>query len=253
MVYNSLTEAPRNLKEGIDWLMALRGTDAVKNSRSMGAALYNFFSDKLVGFKEVPALEEVKVITKKFLEKPELKDRSYVKGMLKRYNGLMDKNPKKIGDVIKGVEESDYKNVVKARGVKPEDITKSVSEVVHGCEKFLKHIKAPDQYKSAYSSEASWETSCAKDPEACAVVLVGIAPMLYTGILSLWDASNPPVFGCRTPGAAERLRKVLKAVGYAEPESRNSLSRDRVRKALSNMHKNVLDTIYDFAAYWAFY
>ncbi|GBE60570.1 hypothetical protein, conserved [Babesia ovata] len=253
MVYNSLTEAPRNLKEGIDWFMALRGTDAEKNYRAMGAALYDFFEDKPVGKMELPALEKIKSISKEFMEQPELKDRSYVKDLLGRYTKPMTRIWYPIVRSHVKTVKSNYRNFVKYKRLTPEDMAARVSRVGSSCEGFLKGIKAPDLYKSAYSSEASWEASCAKDPEACAIVLVGIAPMLHTGITSLWDASNPPLFGCGTHKVEEQLRKVLKALGYVESECCTSLSRFNVRQALLNMHHYVLDTIYDFAAYWAFY
>ncbi|GBE60332.1 hypothetical protein, conserved [Babesia ovata] len=253
MVYNSLTEAPHNLKEAIDWLIALKGRDADKNLAAMGAALHKFLADKPVGKMKVPALEDVKVITKKFLEKPELKGMWPASELLGRFNKPMDKDYYMLRKIFTRINDSDYKNVVEATDAAAERVKDDVILLVYGCERFLNHMKVPDQYKSAYSPEATWDASCAENPEACAVVLVGIAPMLFTGILSLWDASNPPIFKCRASGVAERLRKVLKAVGYVEPESRNSLGYYKVRKALSNVGYGIWDIVYYFAGFWAFY
>ncbi|GBE58700.1 hypothetical protein, conserved [Babesia ovata] len=253
MVYNSLTEIPRNLKEGIDWLVALRGTGDEDNLKAMGTALYRFMLSKPLGKMELPALEKVKRFSKYFLRKPELEGYPFVKEMLKRYNAPMDKNPKKIGNVIKGIEESDYKNVVKARDTKPEAIARNLGKVVDAYEKFLDDIKIPDQYESAYSSEATWGTSCSEDPEACVVVLVGIAPMLYAGVSALQNAGKASSkYGPGSP-ADERVGVVVKAAGFDEPACRSSVNGSELRKALGSVDKRVLDILYDLAGFWAFY
>ncbi|GBE59915.1 hypothetical protein, conserved [Babesia ovata] len=253
MVYNSLTEVPRNLKECIDWLIALKGDDAENNLKAMGKALYGLLADKLVGFTEVPALEKVKHVSEVFLRRQGIRDQPFVKELLQRFNKPMDKSPKKIGNVIKGVEESDYKNVVKARGTKPEAIAKNLGKVVDAYEKFLDDIKAPDQYESAYSSEATWEASCSKEPEACVVILVGIAPMLYASVRPLKDVGKFATVYAVDPMEENRVGSVLEAVGYKEPECRAGTSGSDVLKVSRGVDKDVLDIIYDFAAFWAFY
>ncbi|GBE59286.1 hypothetical protein, conserved [Babesia ovata] len=251
MVYTSLIEAPRNFKEGVDWLVALRGTNGRKNLAAMGAAVYDFLADKPVGLLLVPSLEKVKRLSKEFLEQKDLEDKSYVKDLLGKFDGPMDKNSRSLKH-LSGNFGSDYKNVVKSRGFKPDDIARNVGAIVSNCEMLLKNIKNPDHYNSAYSSEATWEASCAENPEACAVVLVGIAPMLYAGLVSLWDATNPVMFGSTTTADAD-LRKLVKALGYVEPECRDSLNRFNVRRALVDMNKIILPTIYEIAGFWAFY
>ncbi|GBE62645.1 hypothetical protein, conserved [Babesia ovata] len=254
MVFNSLTEAPRNLKESIDWLMALKGTDARKNLEAIGYAIYDFLADKPVGFMELPALEKIKSVAKEFLGQEELKDRFYVSALLKRYTEPMGKNFLLRLKSPWTTHRSDYKNVVNRWGVKPGGIAKNIAQVVSVCDVFLEHIKSPDQYKSAYSSEATWDASCAKKPEDCAVVLVGIAPMLYAGLLFLLDVANPGLLECLLPrNEKEFLRKVMKALGYVEPECCDFLSRSNLLHALHYVDKDVLDSIYDIAGFWAFY
>ncbi|GBE60133.1 hypothetical protein, conserved [Babesia ovata] len=254
MVYNSLTEAPHNLKEGIDWLMALRGTDAAKNLSAIGEAIHKFLADKPVGFTEVPALEKVKSISKEFLVQKGLKDQKIVKRVLDMINGSVDENPGVIAKAFSLVPKSDYQNVVQTRGVKPEAIAKNLGKVVGGCEKFLDRIKTPDQYKSAYSSGATWDASCAKDPEACAVVLVGIAPMLYTGLSSLRVACNEEALAYAQFGnKRSSLGEILEAVGYKEPECRAGTSTSAVSWALIGVNKEILTILYDLAGFWAFY
>ncbi|GBE59730.1 hypothetical protein, conserved [Babesia ovata] len=253
MVYNSLTEVPRNLKEGIDWLVALRGTDAEKNLAAMGAALHKFLADKPVGSTKVPALEKVKCISKEFLEQPALKYIWPAREILRKFNDPMYKewgSLKWFGDL----QKSDYENVIKTRGTKPETISKNLGKALAGCEKFLENVKIPDQYESAYSSEATWEASCAQDPETCAVILVGIAPMLYTGLRSLREASNAQSYCygsvCMTP---INLGDVVKAVGYKDPGCRAGMRDSDILKALKGMSYQMLITLYDLSGFWAFY
>ncbi|GBE63091.1 hypothetical protein, conserved [Babesia ovata] len=254
MVYKSLTDVPHNLKEGIDWLVALRGADAEKNLAAMGAAVYKFLADKPVGKMEHQALEKIKLISKEFLEKPELKEMWPANELLRRFKGPMSKKrPGCLASCFGSTLESDYKNVVQTKGLTAETIAKKLGKVVNGCEKFLEKIKSPDEYKSSYSSEATWEASCAKDPEACAVVLVGIAPMLYTGLRCLRKASYDATLAGVPYVRCTMLGCVLKAVGYERSECCAKISGSYVFKALGNVKFQMLVTLYDLAGFWAFY
>ncbi|GBE60054.1 hypothetical protein, conserved [Babesia ovata] len=255
MAYNSLTEAPHNLKEGIDWLVALKGKDAEKSLAAMGDAIHKFLADKPVGKMNVPALEKVKLITKEFLEKPALNYIWPANELLRRFKGPLSKeHPGFFASCFGGTIESDYANVVQTKNLTAETIAKKLGKVVDGCEKFLENVKNPDEYKSSYSSEASWEASCAKDPEACAVVLVGIAPMLYAGLHSLLFACNDEALKyVRSYPIRSSLEEILRAVGYEGPECCAKISGPYVLKALKGVNSTVLSTIYDLAGFWAFY
>ncbi|GBE61152.1 hypothetical protein, conserved [Babesia ovata] len=117
MVYTSLTEAPRNLRESIDWLMALRGADAEANLKALGAAVHHLLADKPVGFTDVPALENVKLITKEFLEQEELRDNPFVEDLLGIYTAPMNKSPEGLDSDSVAVEESDHENFIKVWGL----------------------------------------------------------------------------------------------------------------------------------------
>ncbi|CDR97956.1 hypothetical protein BBBOND_0404440 [Babesia bigemina] len=253
MVYKSLTEAPHNLKEGIDWLIAVKGDDAANNLMAIGTAVHKFLADKPVGFAEVPALENVKRISKEFLGKPELKDQWPVNFMLRKFNQPMDKNPNIFVKIFGDVEESDYKNVIQDKSVSAETIAKDIGDVVNCCEQFLEKVKIPDQYKSAYSSEATWDASCAKDPESCAIILVGIAPMLYAGLNSLMASCIAAFFRGLNSKAHRPTQQLLQALGCIEPECRAGISVPNIIMALGGMDKSVMTTIYDLSGFWAFY
>ncbi|GBE58887.1 hypothetical protein, conserved [Babesia ovata] len=254
MAYTSLTEAPHNLKEGIDWLIALRGTDAEKNLKALGEALYKFLADKPIGKKELPALEEVKRISKEFINSPALNYIWPANELLRRFNKPLSKeHPGFFASCFGGRLESDYANVVQTKNLTAETIAKKLGKVLNGCEKFLEKIKSPDEYKSSYSPEATWEASCSKNPEACAVVLVGIAPMLYTGLRCLRKASHDEILRGVTFAACSSLASVLKAVGYERSECCAKISGSYVLKAVDNVKFQMLVTLYDLAGFWAFY
>ncbi|GBE62322.1 hypothetical protein, conserved [Babesia ovata] len=147
-VYNSLTEAPRNFKECIDWLIALKGTDPENNFEAMGAALHKFLADKPVGKMELPALEKIKSISKEFLESPGLKNEPFVKRMLSIFNGGISGmsapahfadspdapsssgSSGSVSQTIRDILLSNYENIVQRDRLGPEDIAKSFAHVV---------------------------------------------------------------------------------------------------------------------------
>ncbi|CDR96211.1 hypothetical protein BBBOND_0301160 [Babesia bigemina] len=138
---------------------------------------------------EVSALEEVKLITKEFLEKPELRNRRAVRAILRRFNKPM----RKVGfchRLFGRIVDSDYENVIETKGLTAENIAENIGEIVDGCKTFLHHIKNPDYYESAYNSEATSDASCSEKPEDFAAVFVGIAPMLYAGLIAPLVASR---------------------------------------------------------------
>ncbi|GBE60773.1 hypothetical protein, conserved [Babesia ovata] len=255
MVYNSLTEAPHNLKEGIDWLIALKGDDPVTNIKAMGAAVYNFLADKPVGKLELPALEEVKRISKEFLEQKEFEDNCFFNELLDRFKKRMKKQkPGFFARQFEYVYKSDYENIIQTGGVTADAIIKNVAKVVRVTERFLKSIQVADKYESAYSSEATWDASCAKDPEACAVVLVGIAPMLYTGILYLqYRCFRAIKLG--GPGSVEekRLANALEALGYKKSEQNAKMGVSDILRAFSCVDIELFVILHDLAGFWAFY
>ncbi|CDR95845.1 hypothetical protein BBBOND_0209980 [Babesia bigemina] len=240
--------------EGIDWLVALKGDDAEKNLAALGAALHKFLADKPVGKMVLPALEKAKIFSKDLMTHKALKDQWPANVMLERFITPMDKDPGAFAKIIGIVDESDYKNIVQARGMKPEHIAKDLGKVVDGCEKFLENIKNADKYESTYSSEATWAGSCVEDPEACAIVLVGMAPMLYVGLRALRMASLSETQSWLHPGALEHLGNVLNALGYRGSGCRANMSGSYLYKLLQyNVNFKVLETIYRLAGFWAFY
>ncbi|CDR96269.1 hypothetical protein BBBOND_0301730 [Babesia bigemina] len=252
MVYYSLTEAPHNLKEGIDWLIALKGTDAESNIAALGAAVYDFLADKPVGFTKVPVLEEVKQITKEFMEQEQLKDLWPARELLWRFDNSANKHSSYLGRNFI-VDESDHANIITAHGVETKDIAQDLTEVVDGCEKFLTQIKSTDLYVSAYNSEATWEASCSENPEDCAAVFVGIAPMLYAGLRSLRSANNTGALEYIGIKKETNLETILDAMGYEESDLQSDVDRSYILKALRSVNLRMLSTLFNLSGFWAFY
>ncbi|CDR97437.1 hypothetical protein BBBOND_0313390 [Babesia bigemina] len=285
MVYNSLTDIPRNLKEGIDWLIALKGTDGEKNLAAMGAAVYNFLApclpervaEEVVGdaakgvlnnpvgnpadSKPFLALEHIKLISMGYMWQKELRELWPANVMLKLFIKFIDKKPSELANTIKD---------------NPETVTEKLGKIVNGCEKFVSDIKHPEQYKSAYGKNATWVKSCSQNPEDCAAVFVGIAPMLYVGLESLRDASQDAkkaepseagenfrkvlkAVGLKDRGssndssdldeAQNRLGEVLQAMGYEQRRIRDSMRGSYVLQSLSVLDHDLLNSLYDISGF----
>ncbi|CDR94917.1 hypothetical protein BBBOND_0200740 [Babesia bigemina] len=253
MVYNSLTKAPRNLKEGIDWLIALRGTEADDNLTALAEAIHNFLVDKPVGKMKVPALEKVKRISKTFLRNPDLGNLWPINEIEARFEAPLSKHPCIIAKLLGLVDYSDYNNAVQGKRLTAKTIAERLGNAVNGCEKFLENVKIPEQYKSAYSSKATWAKSCSKKPEACAVLFVGIAPMLYAGLRSLRKASYTATRRNAPFTAHDNMGKILKALGYVEPDCFTDMNASNVSLALKGLNARAYTILYDLAGFWAFY
>ncbi|CDR97953.1 hypothetical protein BBBOND_0404410 [Babesia bigemina] len=252
MVYTSLTEAPHNLKEGIDWLMALKGTSGENTLMHMVGTIHHLFSDHSAGNNPLPSLDKIKRISKKFLEKPELRDNMLVKKVLEKFNPVD-------GTANTGFRRywhkqfDEYGRVVGVKGAKPEYIEECLSNVMDGFEKLLDDIKNPDQYESAYSAEATWEASCAKNPEDCAVILVGIAPMLYAGLISLWGTSESKTGEFHRFAGSRSFGEVLRALGYVQPQCRADINGSKLFKNFEGLDDDLLHNTYDLAGFDVFY
>ncbi|GBE61354.1 hypothetical protein, conserved [Babesia ovata] len=252
MVYHSLTEPPRNVKECMDWLIALKGKDPGENLKALGKAVYKFLADKPVGYTKVPALEKVKLISKQFLNEPDFRNRHPVKRIRSRFYIRMYKEFCWLTKFFT-FYKSDYENIIQTKGLTAIDIADKLGDVVTGCERFLKHIKNPGQYKSAYCPEATWDASFAKNPEACAVILVGIGPMFYGGLESLLIEFEVSYRTGLSRYFFDFIHMMLKALGFVEPECRASPSLVDVDRALSRLDDHELYTVYDLSGFWAFY
>ncbi|CDR93810.1 hypothetical protein BBBOND_0101560 [Babesia bigemina] len=177
----------------------------------------------------------------------------YVKELLTRYNVAMDSNLGFFDRAFKDIAISDYENVLQTQSIEPETIAKNLGKVVHSTEKFLDYIKRTRRYNRTYSLQATWASSCTHDPEVCAVVLVGIAPMLYAGLRCLIDAAADAFMEGPASIQEHSLISVLETLGYEGQPKRGKVRSSDIRSALSDVNKDVLNVLYDLAGFWAFY
>ncbi|GBE60894.1 hypothetical protein, conserved [Babesia ovata] len=258
MAYNSLTEPPRNLKEGVDWLMALKGTDAEKNLKAFGAAVHKFLADKPVGLMKVPAIENVKPITKAFIGQEELKSQPFATKLFEKFNGPVKKEKPGFFGKLKqyyntSYIESDYSNIIEFKDADAETVTNALHQLTSFCEQLLEDAKIADKYESAYSGKATWAKSCSKKPENCAALFVGIAPMLYTGLRTLRETCQSAFQDWEESYAEKRVGEVMQALGYKEPECRATLSTLDISSVWADVPIRVLGLLYDLSGFWAFY
>ncbi|CDR95098.1 hypothetical protein BBBOND_0202550 [Babesia bigemina] len=253
MVYTSLTYAPRNFREGIDWLVALKRNGFENNLKAISDAVYNFLADKPVGSDKLPIYQYVTLITKEFLEQEELKDRRVVETMLAKFNEPKDQKSDFFVKFFKGISELGGRKFVKHWGINGENIAEKLSKSVDVCETFLKSIQVPGQYKSAYSSKATWEASCSDNPQECAAVFVGIAPMLYAGLTSLKDATAAEVVKSAPDRAKADVENLLNALRYVGPACRASMSPSDVSNALRDFDYDILGTLADLSEFWMYH
>ncbi|CDR95262.1 hypothetical protein BBBOND_0204200 [Babesia bigemina] len=253
MVFHSLTDAPRDFREGIDWLVALKGTDFKNNLKAISDAVYNFLADKPVGSSKLPIFKYVTLITKEFLEQDGLKDHKPVKLMLTRFNSPKDEKPNVCAMLLKADGDRDHTQIADEWRLNAKNIAENLAKTVNGCEKFLQNVRIPHQYESAYSSEATWEKSCSEKPEDCAAVFVGIAPMLYTGLMSLLHSTDDSLFRLAPDMAKKKLETLLNTLRYVKPECRAIMGPSDVAQVLSVVDHDALATLGELSNFWTYH
>ncbi|CDR94163.1 hypothetical protein BBBOND_0104720 [Babesia bigemina] len=252
VVYNSLIYVPRNFKEAVDWLIAVRGDDGMKNLKALGAALYDFYAHMSGRFTEVSDLDKVIRVSREFLEQEKLKKRRSVKRILIKLNDRLRKTPDQLAKRIGSAHDTKNEKYLQKKGLTADTIAENLCCVVDACAEFLGRIKNRSHYKSAYSPQATWDASFSAHPETGVVIFVGIAPMLCASISSL----NAAVFAAmlRFPPfiAYKRMQELIQALGYVEPECRAGMTASYVGDALEGFEETII-FLYELAGFWIFY
>ncbi|CDR93734.1 hypothetical protein BBBOND_0100630 [Babesia bigemina] len=228
MAYASLTEAPRNVKEGIDWLIALKGDDAGRNLTSMGLAIYNLLTHKPVGNLNKPAPEKVEEGSE------EVEGQSGQESV----QSLREMSTRALAENLAKLSNNERLAV--------RIIALKLSHVILACQQFLDDVKDGDRYVSAYGPEATWDVSCAENPEECVSVFVDVAPMLHGGLKALRKASDGKILGIPSAEDTERVQEIMKAFGYNESEERAEMTATHVSEALRGV-KKIFGTLHDIA------
>ncbi|CDR94099.1 hypothetical protein BBBOND_0104080 [Babesia bigemina] len=251
-VYKSLIYVPRNFKEAVDWLIAVRGDDGMKNLKALGAALYDFYAHMSGRFTEVSDLDKVIRVSREFLEQEKLKKRRSVKRILIKLNDRLRKTPDQLAKDTGSADDTENEKYLQKKGLTADTIAEKLCCVVDACAEFLGRIKNRSHYKSAYSPQATWDASFSAHPETGVVIFVGIAPMLCASISSL----NAAVFAAmlRFPPfiAYKRMQELIQALGYVEPECRAGMTASYVGDALEGFEETII-FLYELAGFWIFY
>ncbi|CDR94509.1 hypothetical protein BBBOND_0108070 [Babesia bigemina] len=253
VVYNSLIYVPRNFKEAVDWLIAVRGDDGMKHLKALGAALYDFYAHMSGRFTEVSDLDKVIRVSREFLEQEKLKKRRSVKRILIKLNDRLRKTPDQLAKDIGSADDTEKEKYLQTKGLTADTIAEKLCCVVDACAEFLGRIKNRSHYKSAYSPQATSDASFSAHPETGVVIFVGIAPMLCASILALEMASFRAVLRLPPFIAYKRMQELIQALGYVEPECRAGMTASYVVDALGDFESETTDFIYRLAGFWAFY
>ncbi|CDR94347.1 hypothetical protein BBBOND_0106560 [Babesia bigemina] len=145
VVYNSLIYVPRNFKEAIDWLIAVRGDDAEGNLAALGAAIYDLYVHMSGRSTEWSNLDKAIRFSIDFLEQEKLKKHLYVKMILFLLDERLRVTPNILTTTV--VSEDDTKN--------------------------------ENHYKSAYSPQATWDPLFSAHPKTSALMLELIQALGY--------------------------------------------------------------------------
>ncbi|CDR93709.1 hypothetical protein BBBOND_0100380 [Babesia bigemina] len=251
VVYQSLVHIPRNFKEAVDWLIAVRGDDAEGNLAALGAALYDLYVHMSGRSIEWSALDKVIRVSREFLEQEKLKKRLFVNMILFLLDERLRVTPNILTTTVVSEDDTENEKYLQKKGLTADTIAEKLCCVVDACAEFLGRIKNRSHYKSAYSPQATWDASFSAHPESGAVMFVGMAPMLVASISSL----NAAVFAAklRLPPfiAYKSMQELIQALGYVEPECRAGMTASCVGRALSGFDVETITFLYQLAGFWA--
>ncbi|ORM41114.1 uncharacterized protein BXIN_0446 [Babesia sp. Xinjiang] len=234
MVHASLLEYPTNYKEAIDWLVAIRTSGGIKE---LGAAVVNLFAEQSYDDEFMALIKEIRLKVKRYLRQSGFSDQPAVRIILKL---LPDESeypievgsPPTITEIEEAIEcqhpshkeekgvpiadksESHKPKPILPRNISDADVIKAISDSADQYDKLLRKLWKSKTYEHSYDVTATWEQSCAPEPQTCAKIFVGIAPMLAAGTCALRHIA---LFASENDLIADSTKKVgsfLKAAGF---------------------------------------
>ncbi|CDR97669.1 hypothetical protein BBBOND_0401610 [Babesia bigemina] len=252
VVYNSLMYVPRNFKEAVDWLIAVRGDDAERNLATLGAAIYDLYVHMSGRSTEWSNLDKAIRFSIDFLEQEKLKKHLYVKMILAILSYRVNITPNVLTNIIVSAYDTENQRFLHKNGLTADTIAEKLCYVVDACAEFLGRIKNRSHYNSAYSPQATWDALFSAHPETGAVIFVGIAPMLVAGLLSLRSASLAGKLKSSPLIASKRMQELIQALGYVEPQLCAGMTASYVGRALGGFTYETINFIFDLAGFWTF-
>ncbi|GIX61893.1 uncharacterized protein BcabD6B2_13280 [Babesia caballi] len=94
------------------------------------------------------------------------------------------------------------------------EITKAVKNSVDSISGLLKKIRKTSTYESAYGKDATWEKCCAPEPNRCAEVMIGIAPLFYATLHQLRYVSLFTNGSVKIADESKKVGAFLKNAGF---------------------------------------
>ncbi|GIX64926.1 uncharacterized protein BcabD6B2_43610 [Babesia caballi] len=231
----SLTDPPTNLKEAIDWVLRVSGRD---NGQENGEGIKGLAKEliKLLDKDGSTLASEVSGIFSKArsgLQSATQKDAREA-FMLKSYLSDITRYGKTLSeDVIVHLKEALDKDVSRTGGPSGGPISK----LADGLKKFVGKNAGigGSNYESSYNSVSeSWNSLTTDQHRDCALILLGIMPVLYFGLSYLYwwctaDSSSDPGWaqhkidgsGGTTTQNQQALKTFLTNVGFSETSELN--------------------------------
>ncbi|GIX62995.1 variant erythrocyte surface antigen-1 family protein [Babesia caballi] len=246
----SLTEPPKNLKEAIDWVIQIKKDDVINDiAKALQELLkedgsevamnvlknYRHVSESVI--KGLDAANENLENIKKFnftytaLNKLSQGLKPFVTGSQANISANAVDN---VGAWVSKVQENSLKNIIPT--------------LATGLETFKKGI-LQNSNDSTYKSDAEWSSLTPNDKRDCAVILLGIMPVVYIGLTYFyWQCEGtggwPDQSLSGSSGDHGNLKNFMAALGYQSNQLANKNGSTIVSSIMNSMFSNELRTAY---------
>ncbi|GIX61591.1 variant erythrocyte surface antigen-1 family protein [Babesia caballi] len=255
----SLTETPTNLKEAIDWVIKIKDeTGAIKGLAEELIKLLDKDGSTLAS--------EVNGIFSKARSGLQTAEQTTAREafMLKSYL----KNITSYGRPL-GVDEIGHLKVALEKDVESpgQQSGGPISELADGLKKFIgyqdsggmpdgsKGIGSQNYESSYYSVSESWNSLTTDQHRDCALILLGIMPVLYFGLSYLYwwcspDSGSTPSnisWSQQSISTDNGLKKYLEALGFTDNLSNQKTGGKIVSEIMNSMFSGELQTAYTAA------
>ncbi|GIX63477.1 extracellular matrix-binding ebh, putative [Babesia caballi] len=234
----SITEPPTNLKEAIDWVLRVSGkdngnndNDAIKDLADEVKKLFDKDAGEVAGGVLGVMGKSITDLANKLAdvtEQPPRRNKPFkvLVSYLQTFKGNLE-NVRDYGSSVSGEE------LVKLKGWLTKESSGAIGKLAEGLRKFLGYqsntsnfdgtgiiLNNGQAYDKAYGT-ASWPQS-PDDKRTCALIFLGIGPMLFYGLTYLyWNCESQGDWKrlqFQKSGSTNSLSAYLDAMGYKDSE-----------------------------------
>ncbi|GIX65996.1 variant erythrocyte surface antigen-1 family protein [Babesia caballi] len=251
----SLTDPPTNLKEAIDWVIKINGhaQDLAKELKELlkhdGSEVAMKVLDKyrLVSESVIKGLEEANLK----IQAPKNRFHFAYTALNNLSQGLKPFHPQseaninsagvvKVKEWVSSVDESNLQKLIKELATSLEAFVKPTSGILQNSD------------TSSYNSANSWNNLTPSDKRDCALILLGIMPVVYIGITYLYwqctpvlnsSSSNELWQNQKLDGSGSdqgSLKQYMEALGYTE--NLNNKNGQNIVSLMKSMFSGELQT-----------